>query len=89
MYFNTLPELEAIMYGHGVAFQQLGVVSDSSETFNVRFGQWLEEYKRCSLSAGWGVAVEELAQKTEVDSVGLFFALKDEFTDQCAVKASC
>lgn len=88
MFFRTLSELEAVMYGHGVAFQQLGLLADSSDTFNVRFEQWLEERKRCSVSAGWGVAIEELAQPADVDSVGLFFDLNDEFTHQCAIEES-
>lgn len=81
MFFASLAELETLMHGHGVAFVQLGLVTDRSATFNDRFGDWLLVEKGSSAAAGWAVAIEKLAGKKGVDAVGLFFELAEEFID--------
>ena len=80
MFFRDLSGLEMLMHGHGIAFLQLDALTDSSETFNERFGAWLRAARNSSLAAGWAVAVEELAEQEGVDSFELFFKLEEAFT---------
>lgn len=79
MFFASLAELETLMHGHGVAFLQLGLVTDDSVTFNSSFGKWLVSTKGGSAAAGWAVAIEELARTAGVDAVRIFFELAEEF----------
>ncbi len=79
MFFGTLAELETLMHGHGLAFLQLGLVTDRGATFNESFGDWIASTKGSSVAAGWAVATEELAERAGVDAVGLFFELVEEF----------
>ena len=81
MFFSQLAELETQMHGHGLAFLQLGLVTDRSETFNESFGSWLVSTRSCSVAAGWAVAIEELARTTGVDQVELFFELVGDFIE--------
>ena len=81
MFFARLAELETLMHGHGLAFLQLGLVSDRSATFNESFGAWLVSTKDSSVAAGWAVAIEEMAKDTDADPVGLFFELEEEFLE--------
>ena len=80
MFFRGLADLEMLLHGHGIAFLQLGVLIDSADTFNDRFGAWLRTVRSCSLAAGWAVAVEALAEREGLDPVELFFELEAEFT---------
>ncbi len=81
MFFGSLADLETLMHGHGLAFLQLGLVTDRATTFNESFGNWIASTKGSSAAAGWAVATEELAEKTGVDPVGLFFDLVEEFIE--------
>lgn len=81
MFFAKLADLETLMHGHGLAFLQLGIVTDRLATFNESFGDWLAVRRGSSVAAGWAVAVEELAKAKGVDPVGLFFELAEEFMD--------
>jgi hypothetical protein len=81
MFFTKLPDLETLLHGHGLAFLQLGLVTDHSATFNESFADWLVTTRGSSAAAGWAVAIEELAIAKGVDAVGLFFELVEEFID--------
>jgi hypothetical protein len=81
MFFRELTELETMMHGHGLAFLQLGFVSDRSATFNVSLAKWLRATRNISTQAGWALAIEELAGRTRVDAQALFFELLEKFID--------
>ncbi len=78
MYFGSLKELEAIMRGHGTAFDQLGLI-DRDSSFHSSFGDWLYENKGASSSSGWAYAIESLASIKGDDSEKLFSMLVREF----------
>jgi hypothetical protein len=84
MFFNKLADLETLMHGHGLAFLQLGLVNDRSETFNQSFGSWLAATRGNSVAAGWAVVIEDHAREKGLDEVGLFFELAEEFMDSWA-----
>ena len=81
MYFSSLKELEAIMRGHGTAFDQLGLINRDS-SFHSSFGDWLYENKGASSSSGWADAIESLASTKGHDSEKLFSTLVREFLGQ-------
>lgn len=81
MFFAKLADMETLMHGHGLAFLQLGLLTDRLATFNQCFGAWLAATRASSVAAGWAVAVEELAREEGVDEVELFFELAEEFFD--------
>lgn len=78
LYFRCLKELQAIMHGHGYAFEQLGHVQPG-DTFNERFASWVCTARGASTSAGWAPAVEQLASQEGVEATSCFFALLDDF----------
>lgn len=79
MFIKTLSDLELLMHGHSIAFDQLDLITDRSKTYNDAFGQWLYECKGCSAAAGWAIAIDGLADEQNVDAIELFFALQEEF----------
>lgn len=79
MFLIKLADMETLMHGHGLAFLQLGLLTDRSATFNQSFGAWLAATRGSSVAAGWAVAIEEFAREEGVDEFGLFFELAEDF----------
>lgn len=77
MYYRSLEELEAILSGHQLAFEQLGAIN-RDDSFHHQFVEWLRQTRQASASAGWAGAVESLALE-KVDSEVLFAELVVEF----------
>lgn len=78
MYYHELVEIEAMLYGHWRAFDQIGG-AERSMAFHGCFSAWLEESKSASCSSGWAYAVTELASKANCDVNTLFAELVNEF----------
>lgn len=78
MFYSSLKELEAIMRGHGTAFDQLGLMGRDS-SFHSSFGDWLYEKKGVSSSSGWAHAIKSLASIKGDDPEKLFSILVREF----------
>ena len=83
MYFNSLKELESIMRGHAMAFDQLGA-GLGGQTFHGEFGNWLA---RLGLSAcsGWAYAIQEKAEQEGSDAETLFIDFAREFLEERGV----
>ncbi|WP_339908085.1 hypothetical protein [Symmachiella dynata] len=78
MFYSKLWELELIMDGHFMAFEQLFSVPRAN-SFKVCFSDWLTSETSVSCSGGWALAVDNLASKREDDSDTLFAKLVDDF----------
>jgi hypothetical protein len=87
MYFRDLPELEAILHGHGVAFGQLGLIN-REEPFNRSFAAWLRRETGASAAAGWADAVTQLAEAAGMDTEALFVERVRAFLREWAATAS-
>ena len=59
MYFNSLEELELILFGHSLAHEQIGLIS-RSQSFNMSFSDWLYEEKKISCASGWPMGLSSL-----------------------------
>jgi len=81
MYFRTLVELEATMYGHIVAFWSLGL-SVREDSFNYCFGHWLHEKKIISFPAsGWAYEIPQVAKMKGVSEDDFLKKFLDKFLD--------
>lgn len=60
LFYSTLSGLEAMMQGHEVAFRQFGSI-EGEVSFNRDFGIWLHRECGVSTSAGWAVALADMA----------------------------
>ena len=78
MFYSKLWELECIMDGHFMAFEQLFSVPRAN-SFQVCFSDWLRAATSVSCSGGWALAIDNLASKREGDSDTLFAKLLDDF----------
>lgn len=77
--YRSLTELQAILNGHYLAFEQLGQAERKS-SFQRSFSDWLRVNYKASCSAGWDIAIELLSKKdglTEPES--LFLILIEKF----------
>lgn len=80
MYYRSLNELEAMMSGHYVAYEQLGGI-EKHQSFRKEFIAWLWESKGMSGSAGWAYAIQALASSEQKNEEELFSRLINEFFD--------
>ena len=78
MYFRSLAEFESILDGHGVAFEQLGMI-DAAGGFNRCFSTWLHAERGVSAASGWAVGIENRAAELDQEPVSLFFRYAREF----------
>jgi hypothetical protein len=80
MYFRAdeLGDLEKILFGHGEAFSQLGIIRED-ETFNASFRNWIYEQTKESVSGGWHRAVAALVPKKGINQDDAFANLVNEF----------
>ncbi len=81
MYFNSLEELQAILWGHAYAFDQKGLTS-RDDYFNSCFKSWLRQKTGASICSGWAEAIETRASRKGIDPVDFFSPLVREFLDQ-------
>ncbi len=84
MFFRSLPELEAIMDGHSIAFRQC--YPTLGACFDRDFSAWLYETTGASTAAGWVLAIKTLARRKKLANgrkpVPLFFDLVQDFLAQ-------
>ena len=80
MHYRSLEELEAILSGHQIAFEQLGVIG-REESFHQEFVEWLRRTRQAPGSAGWACAIKSLTIE-EADPEQLFGKLVEEFLEQ-------
>ena len=81
MYYHELRELEFLLLGHWMAYEQLcGLAMEKS--FRWCFSEWLYKTKSLSGAAGWAHAVTRLAKETGRDPDLLFAELVNEFLPQ-------
>ena len=66
MFYNELWELELILDGHWMAFEQIAGL-ERSMTFKSCFSEWLYASRSVSCSAGWAYAVTNLAKEMNCD----------------------
>ena len=81
MYYRSLDELEAVLSGHQIAFEQLGVIS-RDQSFQTCFVDWLYRTMNASGSAGWACAIESLASARGDDAESVFAELVEQFLSQ-------
>ncbi len=80
--YRSLRELQAILDGHYLAFEQLGYV-DRKSSFHRSFSDWLRVNYKASCSAGWDVAIELLAKKDgSTEPENLFLILIEKFLQE-------
>ena len=80
MFYRNLPEFESLMYGHMMAFDQLGL--HRSHSFCDCFSRWLFDSKSLSTSSGWALAIQKAALKSKSDETSLFADFVNEFLAQ-------
>ncbi len=79
MYYRSLVEFEASLRGHFRAFEQLGLAT-RDQAFHRAFVRWLEQTRKASYSAGWAIAIENLASDQGYeDPQPIFIELVNEF----------
>ncbi len=78
MFFEDLTGLENTMWGHGLAFKQLSVITER-DSFDACFCAWLKETQSVSVSAGWACAVSQMAEWGRENQRKLFFKLVRAF----------
>ena len=79
MYFRSLEELQAILSGHAIAYEELGII-DRNQSFERCFVEWLRTTYEASCSAGWAVAVEALSGGQSANDT--FARLTSEFLEK-------
>lgn len=79
MFVSSLEDLESVLHGHGVAFEQMGEVESWSSTFNEAFGRWLASSVGLSCASGWGFSVQNLALEGRREPIAVFFQLFGQF----------
>ncbi len=80
--YRSLRELQAILDGHYLAFEQLGYV-DRKSSFHRSFSDWLRIHYKASCSAGWDIAIELLAREDGLrEPESLFLILVDKFLQE-------
>jgi hypothetical protein len=78
MYYHGLSDLESLLDGHWMAYEQLcGLTRENS--FGWCFSEWLYKTRSLSGAAGWAHAVTRLAKNTGRDPDLLFAELVNEF----------
>ena len=78
MYFQTIDELESIMRGHQVAFDQIGAIGDG-KTFHGCFSDWVFNKYQVSCSSGWAYAIKVISCDQGVEPIDLFSDYIDIF----------
>jgi len=81
MYFRSIEELQLIMNGHHIAYDQLKLVT-TEQSFNACFTEWLCRTKSGSGEAGWAYAIDSMATEEGIDSLALFKSLVQDFLTQ-------
>ncbi|TWT34931.1 hypothetical protein [Blastopirellula retiformator] len=81
MYYRTLSEFEATLFGHRFAFQDLGVI-ERDDAFNLRFAHWIYEEHGEPAAKGCAFAISRLAESRGCEPGELFAELAEEFLER-------
>ena len=81
MYFQSLPEFEAILRGHELAFEQISGLSQH-DLFHKRFSDWIYNRHELSCASGWAFAIVQYCAEKKLDPFTVFQHYVGEFLDE-------